>query len=390
MRIALLIEHLDHRRGGAETWIHQFSAYLTAHGHGVTIVTQDAHDPPAGVEVHLVRPRGLTRGSRDRDFGRKCRQALAALGADVSMATGKALGADVYQPHGGTVRGSQRQNIALLASYNARGLKMMFNRISPKHRAALALEAEQYSSADQRYIAISRMVQRDMRTFYRVPPDRVQLIYNGVDLERFSPERLASMRAEARERFGLAADEQALVFVAHNFKLKGLGELIAAIGGLLRNGRWPASARLVVVGRGKVRPYQRQAERCGAAGAVRFVGGVDPIDAAYAAADVFVHPTWYDPCSLVALEALAAGLPTLTTRFNGVSEMMDGQGAGVVLDAPRPVRRLGEALLDLLDESSRASMSAAARRVAQAYPLEENFRATLQYLEQVAAERKKH
>ena len=70
--------------------------------------------------------------------------------------------------------------------------------------------------------------------------------------------------------------------------------------------------------------------------------------------------------------------------------MMDGQGAGVVLDAPRPVRRLGEALLDLLDESSRASMSAAARRVAQAYPLEENFRATLQYLEQVAAERKKH
>lgn len=394
MRIALLIEHLDHRRGGAETWIHQFSAYLAARGHDVTIVTQDdAHDPPAGVAICAVQPRGLTRGARDRDFGRLCIEALAELRPDVSMATGKALGADVYQPHGGTVRGSQRQNIALLGSYNARALKMLFNRLSPKHRDALALEAKQYGDgggdANRRYIAISRMVQRDMRTFYRVSPDQVRLIYNGVDLARFSPERLAALRDESRARFGLAAGDQALLFVAHNFKLKGLGELIAAVGLLIKNGRWPTSARLLVVGRGRAGRYRRQAERVDAAQAVRFIGPVSPVDAAYAAADAFVHPTWYDPCSLVALEALAAGLPVLTTRFNGVSELMEGREAGVLLDSPRPVRRLAEGLEALLDGASRGTMSAAARGVAEEYPLEENFRHTLEYLEQVAGERTK-
>ena len=104
----------------------------------------------------------------------------------------------------------------------------------------------------------------------------------------------------------------------------------------------------------------------------------------YGAADAYVHPTWYDPCSLVVLEALAAGLPVLTTRFNGASELMDGQGAGPVLDAPRPVAALADALARLLDAEARAEMSVAARRVAADHSQERNFREMLDVLTRTA------
>ena len=86
MRIALAIEHLDHRRGGAETYIHDFAAWLVAQGHFVQIVTQAAHHAPDGAEVRLLPAGGAAA------FARAVRDELAHLAPDVSMATGKALG----------------------------------------------------------------------------------------------------------------------------------------------------------------------------------------------------------------------------------------------------------------------------------------------------------
>lgn len=376
MKIALAIEHLDHRRGGAETYVHDFAAWLLEQGHAVQIVTQGAHAPPEGAELHTV-------AACDAEaFAQAVRRELSRLRPDVSMATGKALGMTVYQPHGGTVRGSQRQNAALRRSDVARGLKLLFNRLSPKHRAARRLEARQFADPRTHFVAISRMVLADMQTFYRLPAERITLVYNGVDLDRFRPDRLREHRSEVRRRLGLDEGATLLLAVAHNFKLKGLGELIAALGRL--TGRTPADVRLVVVGRGRQGPYRRQARRLGVAERVIFAGGADDIAPFYGAADAFVHPTWYDPCSLVVLEALAAGLPTLTTRFNGAAELMDGRGAGPVLEAPRPVARLAEALETLLDAGRRADLGRAARAVAEEHPAQRNFREMLDVLTRAA------
>ncbi len=374
----MVIEHLDRRRGGAETYVHDFATYLLGQGHEVQILAQDVHEPPAGAEVHVVRPdRGLPWRKAVR-FARAVRRKLGELRPDTSLATGKALGMGVYQPHGGTVRASQRQNAARLRSDAGRVLKLAVARSGPKHRAAWQLEADQFADPGTRFVAISRMVWRDMRTFYRVPEERMSLVYNGVDLERFHPARCREHREAARVRLGIPEGATVLLLVAHNPKLKGLREQIGALARLTREER--QGLCLLVVGRGRTAPYQRLARRLNIAEAVIFAGPQEDMASVYGAADALVHPTWYDPCSLVALEALACGLPVLTTRLNGVSELMEGRGAGVILDSPRPITALAEGARGLLDPARREAMGRAARGVAEEHPVERNFREMLDLL----------
>lgn len=384
MHIALAIEHLDARRGGAETWVGRFAAFLRREGHRVTVVAQDARGEPEGCAVRLVRPGGLTAAGRTASFARRVRDVLRELRPDASLATGKALGMTVYQPHGGTVRASQRQNTALIPSYDGRALKTLMNRLSPKHRAALRLESEQFADPTVRLVAISEMVRRDMRTFYRVDDSRIRLVYNGVDTERFDPERLRPLRGLLRQRHGIDDDTVVLLFVAHNFKLKGLRELLVALRQVQQRAGCPV--RLLVVGRDRRwKTYRKLARRLDIERQVVFAGPCDDAAEAYAAADVFVHPTWYDPCSLVMLEAMASGLPSISTRLNGASELAEGSGAAVVLDAPRPVGALAEAMLGLMDPERREAMGRAARQVALEHPLERNLREMLACLEESAA-----
>jgi UDP-glucose:(heptosyl)LPS alpha-1,3-glucosyltransferase len=384
MKIALVIEHLDPRRGGAEVYVRDFAAWLLGRGHEVAILTADAHDPPPGAGLVLLRPAGLTRGARGDDFARRAAATLREIKPDTSLATGKALGMRVYQPHGGTVRGSQRQNLALVGCPVARALKAGFNLVSPKHRAARRLEERQFGDPRTRFVAISEMVRRDMQNFYHIAEHRIALIYNGVDLDRFHPERLRPRREAARKQFPVESGTTLFLFVAHNFKLKGLDELFGAAARLAAG---PAGRfHLAVVGRGRVGAYRRLARRKGLGHLVTFVPDCGDIASMYAAADAFVHPTWYDPCSLVVLEALASGLPTITTRFNGASEMMADSGAGIVLESPRPVERLAEVMGRLLNVETRRGMSLAARRVAENYPQERNFQAMLDCLTRAAEE----
>ena len=382
MRIALVTEHLDHRRGGEQRYTHDFAAWLAGQGHDVVVLTRDAHEPPPGAQVTLVETSGLTQRARTLSFARRVRERLQRLQADVSMATGKALGQRVYQPHGGTVLGSQRQNLLRVRGETARRLKACWNRVSPGHRALRRLDARQFADPMTHFVAVSDMVRRDMRSFYGIAEHRITLIYNGIDVERFHPDHIRTSRADVRRQLLIADTATVFLLVAHNFALKGLGETIEALA-CLRNGAAP-DVHLVVVGRGKSRRYRKLARRLGVDSRVHFAGAASDIAPYYGAADAYVHPTWYDPCSLVVLEALASGLPVLTTRCNGASELMDGRGAGVVLDVPRPVSRLIDGMGELLDPARRESMAREARRVAEEHAQERNFREMLDVLTRAA------
>jgi UDP-glucose:(heptosyl)LPS alpha-1,3-glucosyltransferase len=128
-----------------------------------------------------------------------------------------------------------------------------------------------------------------------------------------------------------------------------------------------------------------RAAELGCADRFRFPGAMDDVAAAYAASDVYVQPTWYDPCSLVVLEAMACGRPVITTRFNGASELMEDGCEGLILDSPAQVDRLAEAMTHLLDPDRRAAMGRAARKTAEQYSLERNFREMMAVFEQAVA-----
>jgi len=370
VKIGFQIERLAPSRGGAETYVHRFAQTLLAAGHEVHLIAAAFEDEPPGAILHHVLQRGLARPERDWRFARAAGKAARRAGLDVVVAVGRTFGANVLQPHGGTLGGSRRQNRRLLRSALLGRLKRASDWLNPRVRMQALIERRQYQAdPPPDVVAISRMVRDDMRAFHGVPEERLHLVYNGVDIERFSPSACEAARGKARRAWDLAPHETCFLMVAHNPKLKGLRELIEAAARLGRSEAW----RIVVVGRGRVGRFQEQAALAGLADRVHFPGPMEDVLPAYAACDVYVQPTWYDPCSLVVLEALACGRPVITTRFNGASELMADGREGVVLDAPDEIGRLHEALARLLDADLRQRMGAAGRATAEQHPIERNF-----------------
>lgn len=370
MKIGFQIERLDPSRGGAETYVHRFARTLLAAGHEVHLIAAAFEDEPQGAILHHVLVSGLTRPERDVRFARAARKAARRAGLDVVVAVGRTLGANVLQPHGGTLGGSRRQNRLLLRHAWLMHLKHAFDWVNPRIRMQAWLERRQYQAdPPPDVVAISRMVRDDMRAFHQVPDERLHLVYNGVDVQRFTPAACEAAREAARRAWNLAADETCFLMVAHNPRLKGLRELIEAAALIDRAAPW----RIVVVGRGRAGRYQQQAALAGLADRVHFAGPMDDVLPAYAACDAYVQPTWYDPCSLVVLEALACGRPVVTTRFNGASELMEDGREGMILETPAEIDRLRDALARLLNADTRQRMGTAARKTAERHTIEKNF-----------------
>ncbi|MGB2613411.1 MAG: glycosyltransferase family 4 protein [Phycisphaerae bacterium] len=387
MKIGFQIEHLDPARGGAETYVYHFAEELVAAGHQVHLFAAGFAQSPPGTVTHRVLRCGLSRPERDWRFARGAGRAACRAKLDVVVAVGRTFGADVLQPHGGVLAAGRRQNLFLVRSQAARTLKRASDFLSPRVRMHLWLQRRQFAAdPPPEVVAISRMVRRDMQEFHAVPDERLHLVYNGVDVAHYSPTACECLRPDARRRFALADGQTCFLLVAHNFRLKGLGELVEAAA--LLHARRPAEPwRILVVGKGNAQPYLHLAAQLGCFERLAFAGALADILPAYAAADAYVHPTWYDPCSLVVLEALACGLPVVTTQFNGASELVQDGREALLLDLPRQTERLADAMDRLLDPARRAPMGLAARRTAEQYPVERNFREMMTVLAR-AAERK--
>jgi UDP-glucose:(heptosyl)LPS alpha-1,3-glucosyltransferase len=162
--------------------------------------------------------------------------------------------------------------------------------------------------------------------------------------------------------------------VATNFNLKGVDVTLAALGRLVRE---RTKVKLIVAGRGPVEEYRRRAAQLGVASAVSFLGHVDDVPRLHAAADVYVHPTFHDACSLATLEAMASGLPVITTCCNGAADGMSSGREGYVLDRAGDVAALAQAMRALLDRRRRKDCGTAAAALGRGRSFERNCLAML-------------
>lgn len=365
MRIGLVVEEFDPRRGGVEHWTYQFAHRVLSGGHEVHVVAGRFASgvEQLGIVAHRVEP-----GRSKLHFAAAAERALARLKLDVVHDTGCGWACDVLQPHGGSRVASFEQNLLLLPEW-LRPLKRRVGVWLPRYREFATLTARQYAADGRLFLAISQMVARDLTRYHGVPAERLRLVYNGVDLERFSPERRAQDREPLRAALGVGPDELLLLLVAHNFRLKGVPTALDAVARLGREGR---PVRLAIAGGRRLAPWQRAAERLGVGRAVTFLGSVDDASPYYAAADVYVQPTYYDPCSLVVLEALASGLPVITSRFNGAGELLTEGVEGHVMHDPGDAEELAHLVRPLGDAGLRSRMGDAARRLATTRSLARN------------------
>jgi UDP-glucose:(heptosyl)LPS alpha-1,3-glucosyltransferase len=362
MKIALGIREFLPEKGGAERYCYDLMHFLADKGLEVHIYS--AVFPPGGRRLcfHQVPIIPHPKSLQVISFALNCRRMMKEEQFDCIMGVGDTLYADLLQPHGGVHwkwfwRGLEgyRKPFPWVFKFLGRSL-------SPKQWAKGIIEDAPYAKA-KKIVAISEMVYRDMSDYYGIPADRMVVIYNGVDTERFHPSN-KRYREGIRSRYGLSPKDILLLFVSHNFRLKGLRYLIQALS-LVRAKK--SNVKLLVVGRDRAEPYRRVAKKFGCEENVLFAGGVRNLERYYASADILVHPTFYDPCSLVVLEALASGLPVITTSRNGAGGIMKDGLEGYVLDDPRNVETLAEAIVDLSNPARLKDASVAARRLAERY-----------------------
>ena len=210
------------------------------------------------------------------------------------------------------------------------------------------------------FLALSRMVERDFYRHHQLPENAIRLVYNGVDTDRFHPDRNRDARQTIRGKLGIDG-EVVFLIVAHNLRLKGLPTLLQSFARLIYEG---ARCRLVVVGGKRIASFERRAKSLGVSQSVAFEGVVDNAEEYYSAADVYVQPTLYDPCSLVVLEALSSGLPVITSSCNGAGELIVPGHHGFIVDDPQDEASLSMAMNQMMHDNQRRRMGLAARQLA--------------------------
>ena len=252
---------------------------------------------------------------------------------------------------------------ALKAPYAA-----ALDRLRILNRTHIRLERQMFRS--KRLLAVianSARGKEEIVRHYKVPADIISVVHNGVDLSRFPAGMRESARAKLRGRFGISGDETVFLFVGSGFARKGVGALTDAAIAMARAGK---RIRILVVGKGNPRPYMNRAAASGAGSALLFLGPVSGAEEFYLGSDAFVFPTVYEPFSNACLEAMAAGLPVVTTGTNGVTEIFRDGDAGFVLADPFDVPALAGRMEELLDPALRMRMGTAAREAAGRVPLE--------------------
>jgi len=382
VKVALLIERLDPTRGGAETYVTDFARMLAADGHDVHVFSREDSVVPEGITLRPVKVRGVGRSWRTLSFARRVRKMLSKEEFDIVHGVGWTYSQDVFQPHGGVHRAMLMQDALTCrgARLFAEGLRQEF---SPKQTVFRWMERMQYVRRPAAvFIALSEMVKRHMMLWHHVPPESIEVIYNGVDTERFHPGNRETHRAPVRKKYGID-DEVVFLIVAHNFRLKGVLGLVRCV----TDGGFP-SCRLLVVGRNRMEKKLKAFAESRAPGRVIFTGGVPDSGPYYAAADVYVHPTFYDPCSLVVLEALASGLPVITSTMNGAAELMTPGAQGYVV-APGHFGQLTDSMHRLFETTLRKRMGQAARALAQKHTTRHNYRQMMDVYEKVLGRRGK-
>jgi UDP-glucose:(heptosyl)LPS alpha-1,3-glucosyltransferase len=362
MRIGLITETYDPTGGGAERWLAQFHDHLRDAGHEVHVIAFAARGDEAVAHLHLLPDPGTLLGRAEAVAA-----AAARLPPMILHDSGTGWSAHVFHPQ----TGSRLLSLERMKSARGFGERLRW-RLDPRLmrlRRHMALIETRALARASRVIAVSRALRAMFVARSAVSEGRIATIPNGVEVARFAAARLAPLRAPGRARLGVAADELLLLCVAHNPWLKGVDTVLKALAAARAQG---ATARLVVAGGAPDAEWTGLVARLGLSGAVVFAGDVGAIEGLYAAADIMLHPTRWDACSLATIEAMAAGLPVVNSPANGASDLIMHGVNGFVLHRPDDAADLAAHILALRDAGLRKRIGAAARVAAAAADIAAN------------------
>jgi UDP-glucose:(heptosyl)LPS alpha-1,3-glucosyltransferase len=372
IRLAIGLRDFSKKKGGAERYLVDLCARMAGEGYEVHVYAEQWDVEDSRIFFHIVRTIPFPKSLRLLSFAVRATKEIEQEDYDITFGVGNTLKADILQPHGGVHWAWFWRSLRAYDNPFLWTIKFLGRILSLKQWINGWIEDAPYKrKIFSKIIAISDMVKQDIIRWYGISEDRIDVIYNGVNIERFHP-RNRQYREEIRGRHGIGREELVLLFVSNNFRMKGLGFLIKALAKIKKE--TPPPFRLLILGRDRQGSYSHLARGMGISKETIFAGSTNEPEKYYGASDFLVHPTFYDACSLTVLEALASGLPVITTHCNGASGIITQGQEGFVISDPRDGQALGEKISFFLDREKLARASVAARHLAESYSLEKNWR----------------
>ncbi len=379
MKIALIIRDFSLSKGGVERYAVHLAEGLLKEGHEVHVFC-NSWDSVAPEPLHFHRvPIGYGPNFfKFLLFHFTCQRQLRRQKMDLVYALTQTYPADIYR----MCDGLYRQRISSLYPTTS---KRFFRYISrPIYLLNILWEKKIIGGAGCQFlIANSNVGAEPIQAFYAFPPERIAVIYNGVDLNTFHP-GVKSLRSKIRKTYGIDEDAPLLLFSSMDFARKGLAELIHSLASVRKI--FP-NIRLLVVGKGNAKPYVTLAKEQGVEDVLRFAGHVSNSPAYYGAADLFVLPTHYDPFANVCLEAMACGIPVITTRRNGASELIQDGVNGYTIAAPGEAGALTRAIQLALTDRSDQNLGEKAAETARNFSHAAHIRSVLAVCERISQEK---
>ena len=356
--------------GGAEAYLKRLARGIVDSGHEAQLIaTNDwpQSEWPLGPLKHLTATSAI-------GFADELENIRQQISCDVLLSLERVWRCDVYRAGDGVHQAwlNRRRRFEMPLQRFVRG-------VNRKHQDILKLEESLFAKAGAgRVIANSEMVKKEIIDLYAYSASKIDIVRTGVPLKNFRID--PALREKSRAELKLKPYEIALLFAGSGWERKGLRFAIEAFE-LCRDRK----LRLLVAGRGDARPYKPK--RFFTTEPIRFLGEVTDLRPIYAAADIFILPSIYDPFSNACLEALASGLPVITTRDNGFSEIIDDGVHGSIVDLPSNVTALRDGIRFWSDESRRAAARWKNVERAAPFDISNNVQQTVNVLLQSAASR---
>ena len=336
--------------GGVETYINKLVPSLIARNWEIHYLTARVEqDIPQGMTVHKVP---IIRGSsitRMLSFAYGARRKAVKLDLPLIMGFGRTIYQDIYRDGSGCFLDYEKN------------MSMRFNRLYRK--AYLHLEKKRFSDPRlKKIITVSGMVKDQIINRYQVLPDKIQVVYSGVDAQQLNPD-LKKQKDYFKKELQIDKDTLTLLFMGNGFERKGLACLIEAVAHM--RDRIPVTVLVAGIDK-KAEYFKKRAVDAGCPEKIRFLGYQTDVASLYGAADLFVCPSFFDPIANVVLEALYTGTPVITGHQVGGGELIENGVNGFVVDNYNP-DTLVQAILAYYESGEKDKMGIAAHHAAAPY-----------------------
>jgi UDP-glucose:(heptosyl)LPS alpha-1,3-glucosyltransferase len=351
MRLAIIRQRYT-PQGGAERFLEGALEALLERNVAITLYTREWPQTKLQlIEPSIVNPYYIGRWWRDAGFARAVTKEIMRGRYNLVQSHELVLTCDVYRPADGIHATWLEERLK-----DAPASLRMRVAMSPYHRYKLAMERRLFASPWlRRVLCNSKLVRDDIKARFGLPDERLPVLYNAVDSSIYSP-ALRVHRERIRGKHKIPDQATVYLLVGSRFRRKGVAGVLEALAQV------PYPSHLLVVGDDRdTESYKSMARELGVRARVTFAGFQSEIGPYYGASDAFVLPALYDSFPDAAMEALACGLPVVTSTRSGAAELVSEHDAGFVCES-RDIGALTTHMRALQDAQLRAVLGENARK----------------------------